>query len=62
MKSRMSLKMGYVGSETRLLVQMLEKSYVYSGGHIFRPMIMKLDQHLYKISHIFENESCWVKN
>ena len=37
---------------------------VYSGGHIFSLIIMKLDQNvcLDKISDEFENGSCWVKN
>ena len=42
MKSQMSLKMGYVGSKTMSLGQMLEKPCVRSRGHIFCPIIMKL--------------------
>ena len=47
MKSRTSLKMGDVGSITRLLGQMWEKPCVCSRGHILSPIIMKLDQHVF---------------
>ena len=54
----------HVWSKTRSLGQMLVKLYVCSIGHIFRPIITKLDQHvcLVEISHKFENGSCQVKN
>ena len=44
MKSRMTLKMGQVGSKTRSLRQILGKPCVRSRGHIFNPIIMKLGQ------------------
>ena len=52
-ESRMSLKIGYVGSKTRSLGQMVEKLCVRSRGNIFSPIIMKLDQYvcLDKISY-----------
>ena len=48
----MRLKMDHVGSKTKSLGQMLEKPYVCFRGHIFSPIIMKLDQDvcLYEIS------------
>ena len=42
MKSQTSLEMCHVGTETRSLGQMLEKSCVRCRGHIFRQIIMKL--------------------
>ena len=58
----MSLKMGHVGSKTRLLGQILEKPSVRSRGHIFSPIIMKRGQNvcLNEISE-GENGSCGVK-
>ena len=38
--------MGCVGSKTRSLGQILEKSCVSSRGHIFSPIIMKLGQNV----------------
>ena len=55
-KSQTSLKMGHVRSETRSLGQILEKSCVRSRGHIFSPIIMKLDQ------NVSNNEISDVKN
>ena len=57
------MKMGHVGSKNRSLGQILEKPYVCSRGHIFSPIVMKLDQNicLDKILHEFENGSCGVK-
>ena len=62
-KSRISLKLGHVGSKTRPIGQMLEKPCVCSGGHIFSQIIMKLGQNfcLDKISDEYENWSCWSK-
>ena len=56
--------MGYVGSKTRSLVQMLEKLCVRCTDYIFDPIFMKLGQNvcLEKISDKFENRSCQVKN
>ena len=53
MKYRTSSILGHVGLKTRSPGQMLEKPYVCSRGHIFSPIIMKLDQHvcLDEISH-----------
>ena len=64
MKSRTSLKMGHVGSKTKSVGQMLEKSVVRSRGHIFNEIIMKLCQNfcLHKISDEYKNGSCWVEN
>ena len=64
MKSRTSMKMGYVGSKTRSLGQILEKPCVRSRSHIFSPIIMKLGQNvcLDEISDEFKNGLCWVKN
>ena len=62
MKSCISSKMGHVGSKTRSLGQILDKSCVCSRGHIFSPIIMKLGQYVYfdEISDEFENRSCLV--
>ena len=40
--SRSSSKLGHVGSETRLLGQILEKPCVHSKRHSFDPKFMKL--------------------
>ena len=62
MKSRTTLKMGHVGSKIRSLGQMLEKPCVRSGGHIFSPILMKLDQNVFvdEVSDKFKIRSCWV--
>ena len=39
-------KMGYVGSKTSSLGQILEKPCLHSRGHIFSPIIMKLGQNI----------------
>ena len=46
---------------TRSIVR---KPYVCYRGHIFSPIIMKLDQRVFldEISQKFENGSCRVKN
>ena len=48
--------MGHVGSKTRSLGQIIEKPCVRSIGHIFSPIVMKLDQNvcLYEFSDNFE--------
>ena len=63
-KSRMSLKIGYVMSKTRLLGQILEKHCVCSRSHIFSPIVMKVIQDvcLDEFSDKLENGSCRVKN
>ena len=63
MKSQTCSKIGYVGSKSRSLVQILEKHCVLSRGHIFSLIIMKLGQHicLDKISDEFENSLCGKK-
>ena len=55
--------MGHVGSETWSLSQILEKSCVLSGRHIFDPICMKLGQNAYhhEISYKFVTASCQVK-
>ena len=60
----MSMKIGCVGSKTRLLDQILEKPCVHSKGHIFNLIIMKCDQNvcLDEISDKLGTGSCWVKN
>ena len=42
--SRSGLKVGHVGSKTRLLGQILEKPCVHSKGHSFDSKVMKLYQ------------------
>ena len=56
--------MGYVESKTSSVGQNLGKPYVRSKGHIFCPIIMKLDQNvcLDEISDEFDNRSCRVKH
>ena len=63
MKSHLSVKMGHVGSKTRSVDEIIEKPRVRCRGHIFRPMIMKLDPNvcLDEISDEFENGSCLVE-
>ena len=63
MKSRTSLKTGYVGSKIRSLGQISEKPCVHSRGHIFSLIIMKPGQNvcLDKISDELKNGSCQVK-
>ena len=53
--------MGHVRSKTRSLGKILEKLCVCCRGHIFRPMIMKLDQNicLDEISDEFEMGHVW---
>ena len=64
MKSRMSSKLGHVGSKTSSRGQILEKPCVCSRGHIFGPILMELGQNvcLDKISDENENMSFRVKN
>ena len=47
MKKGQILKVGHVGSETRSLGQILEKSYVPSSRHSFDPICMKLCQNIW---------------
>ena len=42
--SRSDLKLGYVGSKTRLIGQILEKPCVHSRGHSFDSKFTKLYQ------------------
>ena len=56
MKSQMSLKMGHVGSKTKSLSQILEKPCVCSRGHIFSPIIMKLNYDYYRLA--FSQRRC----
>ena len=64
MKSRTGLKIGHVHPKTRPLGPILEKPCVYSRGHIFSLIIIKLGQNvcLTEILDEFENGSCQVKN
>ena len=63
MKSLTSLKMGHVGSKTRLLGQILEKPCVCSTNHILSRIFMKLDEDLCldEISNELEKWSCCSK-
>ena len=60
----MSLKMGHVGLETMSLGQILEKPCVCCKGHIFRPIIMKVDENVCfeEILDESKNGSCLVEN
>ena len=53
-----------LGSKTRSLGQILEKPCVRSKGHIFNPIVMKLDQNvcLDEISDELKNGICRIKN
>ena len=64
MKSRAILKMGHVSSKSRSQGQILEKPCVRSRGHIFSPILMKLDQNvcLDEILDEKKNRSYGVKN
>ena len=55
--------MGYVWSKTKSLGKIFEKPCVCCRGHIYRPMIMKLDQNVCvdELSDEFQNGSCLVK-
>ena len=44
--SRLSLKLGQVGSKIRLLDETVEKPCVHSRGHSFNPKFMKLCQNV----------------
>ena len=54
--SQLSWNMGDVGSKTRSVGQIMEKSCEHSKGHIFGPIFIKLAQndHLDNISVKFE--------
>ena len=56
--------MGYVGSKTRSVGQIIEKPCQHSRGHSFGSIFIKLAQndHLDNISVKFEYGWCWVKN
>ena len=62
--SRSSLKLGHVGSKTRLQGQILEKPCVHSRGHSFDSKFMKLYQNVndHNIKVNFETGSRWIKN
>ena len=57
-------EMGYVGSKTRSLDQVLVKLCVSSIGHIFNPILIKLGQNVChdEISDKTENGLCSIKN
>ena len=61
--SETSSKMSHVGSKTRSLGQILQKTCVPFRGQIFSPIIMKLCQNVFldEISDEFKNGSCLVK-
>ena len=56
-----SLKVGHIGSETRSLGQMIEKSCVHTRRHSFDPICMKHCQNVchHEIADKFETGSCW---
>ena len=58
--SRSSLKLGYVGSKTRSIGQILEKTCVHSKTNSFDPKFMKLRQIVnhYNVYVRFEIGSC----
>ena len=62
-KSRPGLKLGYVGSKTRSLGQLLEKPCELSPRHSFDPVSMKLCQNVchHLILTILETGSCRLK-
>ena len=62
-ESRTTSKMDHVRSKTRSFGQNLEKPCVRSRGHIFSPILMKLDQKvcLGEVLKELENRSCRVK-
>ena len=64
MKSQKRLKMGHGGSNAKSLSQILEKPCVRSKGHIFSPILLKLDQNicLDEILDEFDKGSCQVKD
>ena len=63
MKKGTHLKVGSVGSKTRSLSQIVEKSCVHSKRHSFDPICMKLCQNVshHEISDEFETGTCLVK-
>ena len=54
--------MGYVISKIRSLGQIIEKLCVWSKGHIFSLILMKLGIFFYEILYEFETGSCGVIN
>ena len=62
--SRSSSKLGHVGSKTRSLGQILEKTCVHSKRHSFDPKFTKLYQNVndHNILVKFKIGSCWIKN
>ena len=60
-EKRTDLKVGHVGSETRSLVQILEKSCVLSSRHSFDPICMKLCQNVLHHEMSDKIETNWVK-
>ena len=64
MMSRSSLNLGHVGSKTRSVGQIKEKSCLPSRGHIFDPVFMKLGENvcLNDVWVQFGSGSCGVKN
>ena len=63
LKSQRNLKLGHVGSKTRLLGKNLEKPFVSPRVYIFIPILMKLGQNvcLDEVSDEIEKGPCWVK-
>ena len=54
MISRTSLKMGHLGSKTRSLGQIVQKSYVRSWVHIFSPVLLKVGHNIFHDDRSFE--------
>ena len=63
-EKRTDLKVGHVGSETRSLGQILEKSCTLSRRHSFDPICMKLCQNIghHGMSDKIETGPSWSKN
>jgi hypothetical protein len=63
MKSRMSSNLGYVGSKSRSLGQIIEKPCLHSRGHNIDSIFIKLAHNdcLDESSDEFESGSGWVK-
>ena len=56
-EKRTDLKVDHVGSETRPLGHILEKSYVLSSRHSFDPVCMKLCQNVWHHEMLDEIET-----
>ena len=64
MLSGSQFNLGHVGSKTRSVVQIEEKSYFHSRGHTFDPVSMKFGQNvcLDDVWVRLRSGSCRIKN